>query len=251
MLPIFLNDKKTTVEYYVNVEALDETGESHEQELNINLSNRPVNINLPMPEVVDRNNNAPIFVSMTNEFSGPVKKALDIRIYKMSKGRETDNDMNWPPPDLWNENRGEWQRTFPEITFDGFSQSKADKTLIYKTSLSADADKRFVLPAELLTSGFYRIEAVSQLDGKMTGETGRNFSVYDTKENDFPGKEFEWLSVNAASKGDTLKLISGCKRDHYFSIYHMAYRAEGKNGVSAKYDYVLRTDKKGLNDIRL
>ncbi|HSZ32094.1 MAG TPA: MG2 domain-containing protein, partial [Puia sp.] len=39
-------DSKNSVEYTVNVEALDETGESHEQDLRIDLSNRPVNINM-------------------------------------------------------------------------------------------------------------------------------------------------------------------------------------------------------------
>ena len=84
----------------------------------------------------------------------------------------------------------EWQKEFPEIKFNGFSQSKPDKNLIYKTSLSAEADKKFNLPANLLTTGFYRIEAVCRVDGQIMGETSREFSVYDTKENSFPGNEF-------------------------------------------------------------
>ena len=227
-------DAKTNAEYRVNVEALDETGESHEENLNINLSNRPVDINLPVPDVVERKRIAPIFISMTNEFSGPVKKSVDIYIYKMSRDTETANEMLWPPPDLWNENQEDWGKIFPDIKYDGFSNVKPIKTLIYKTQMSAEADKKFTLPEDLLASGFYKIEAVCNVDGKILGETTRDFSVYDVKENSFPGREFEWMSDNSGFIGDTLKLISGYKYKDYFSVYHLAYNAKSKNGVSTK-----------------
>ena len=104
------DDVKTNVQYTVNVEALDETGESHEQDLNINLSNRPVTINLPIPNVVERSGITPVFISMTNEFSGPVKKVLDIYIYKVSGDRRADNEKLWPPPDVWIENQENWEK---------------------------------------------------------------------------------------------------------------------------------------------
>jgi alpha-2-macroglobulin len=242
-------DTKTNIEYKVNAEALDETGESHEQELSINLSNRPVNIYLPISEVVERNKITPVFISMTNEFAGPVKKTLDIYIYKLTKDAETDNEMRWPLPDLWIENQEEWRKLFPHIKYDGDFQQKTVKSLIYKTQISADADKKFTLPADLLASGFYKIEAVCNVDGKILGEASRDFSVYDVKGNSFPGKEFEWMPVNSASIGDTLKLISGYNDKKYFSVYHIAYRVINEKGVSIRYDYVLRMDKKGLNEM--
>ncbi|HTB26085.1 MAG TPA: MG2 domain-containing protein, partial [Puia sp.] len=242
-------DAKTNVQYSVNVESLDETGESHEQDLNINLSNRPVDLNLPVPDVVERKRIAPIFISMTNEFSGPVKKSVDIYIYKMSRGWETYNEKLWPPPDVWTENQEEWGKMFPDIIYDGFSKEKPVKTLIYKTHMSAEADKKFTLPADLLAAGFYKIEAVCNVEGKILGETSRDFSVYDIKENSFPGREFEWMPVNSAYVGDTLKLISGYKNKNYFSIYHLAYRVKQKSGVSNKFDYIIRNDRLGLNEI--
>jgi hypothetical protein len=242
-------DVKTSVQYSVHVEALDETGESHEQDLDIKLYNRPIHINLPVPKIVERNRMAPIFISMSNELYGPVKKSVDIYIYKLTGGRESDNEKLWPPPDLWIENQEDWQRRFPDIKFVGFSQRKPDKNLIYKTSLSADADKKFTMPAELMAAGSYKIEAVCHAEGKIMGEASREFSVYDTKENSFPGNEFEWMPVNSAFVGDTLKLVSGYKYNNYFSIYHMAYLLKGKNDVSSKYDYVVRMDKKGLNEL--
>ena len=242
-------EEKNNVEYTVNVEALDETGESHEQDLRINLSNSPVNINFPIPDAVERNKIAPILISMTNEFSGPVKKTLDIYIYKLSRGRDTDNEILWPLPDLWIENQEEWRKMFPDIVYDGIPELKTDKILIYKTQISAEAEKKFTLPADLLTSGFYKIEAVCNVDGKILGETSKDFSVYDTKENSLPGKEFEWMPVNSAFSGDTLKLISGYHDKPYFSVYHIAYYMININGISIKYDYVIRMDKKGLNEM--
>lgn len=221
-------DGRISVEYTVQVEALDQTGETHEGELRLDLSNRPININFPIPEIVEKNSIAPVYISMTNEFSGPVKKSVEIFIYRMSRGRESDNEMTWPPPDLWIENQKEWQKKFPDIRFDGFLQNKPDKKLIYITSLSAEANKKFTLPADSLATGFYRIELVCRAEGKIIGEASKEFSVYDEKENSFPGTEFEWLPVNTAYNGDTLKLISGNKSNNYFSIYHMAYRVQGK-----------------------
>jgi alpha-2-macroglobulin len=243
------DDVKTNVQYTVNVEALDETGESHQQDLNINLSNRPVNINFPIPNVVERSGITPVFISMTNEFSGPVKKVLDIYIYKVSGDRRADNEKLWPPPDVWIENQENWEKTFPDVKYDGFSKQETVKKLIYKVSISTYADKKFSLPAGLLTAGFYKIEAKCNVEGKILGETSKNFSVYDVKGNSFPGKEFEWMPVNSAFIGDTLKLISGFKDNKYFSVYHVAYRIQSKSGVSAKYDYIVRTDRKGLNEM--
>jgi alpha-2-macroglobulin len=242
-------DVKTSAQYTVNVEALDETGESHEQDLNINLSNRPVNINMPIPDVVERNGITPVFISMTNEFSGPVKKVLDICIYKVSGDGQADNEKRWPPPDVWNENQDKWEKIFPDIKYDGFSKQEPIKKLIYKTSISAEADKKFTLPADLLATGFYKIEAKCEAGVKVLGETSKDFSVYDQKENSFPGREFELMPVNSAFTGDTLKLISGHKDKKYFSVYHVAYRSQAKSGISFKYDYIIRTDKNGLNEM--
>jgi hypothetical protein len=243
------DDVKTNAQYTINVEALDETGESHEQDLNISLSNRPVNINLPIPSVVERNRIAPVFISMTNEFSGPVKKALDIYIYKVSGDRQQDNEKPWPPPDVWTDDQEKWEKMFPDIQYDGFSKQEPVKKLIYKTSISAEADKKFSLPVDLLTTGFYKIEAKSNFEGKVLGEASKNFSVYDLKENSLPGKEFEWIPANSAFSADTVKLISGHKDKKYFSIYHVAYRIQTKSGVSSKYDYIIRTDREGLNEM--
>lgn len=242
------DDAKTTVQYTISVEALDETGESHEQDLNISLSNRPVNINLPIPNVVERNGMVPVFISMTNEFSGPVKKVLDIYIYKVSGYRQEDNEF-WPPPDVWTENKQQWEKMFPDIKYDGFSKQEPVKKLIYTTSILAGTDKKFSLPADLLAAGFYKIEAKCNFEGKVLGETSKNFSVYDLRENSFPGKEFEWMPINSVFTGDTVKLISGCKDEKYYSIYHVAYRIQAKKGVASRYDYIIRTDRKGLNEM--
>jgi hypothetical protein len=243
------DDVKINVQYTISVEALDETGESHEQDLDISLSNRPVNIGLPIPNVVEKNGIAPVFISMTNEFSGPVKKVLDICIYKVSDDRQEGNEKRWPHPDVWIENREKWEKMFPGIKYDGLSEQGPVKKLIYKTSISAEADKKFSLPAGLLAAGFYKIEAKCNVDGRVLGETSRDFRVYDLKEDSFPGNEFEWMPVNTAFAGDTVKLISGYKDKKYFSIYHIAYHIQAKNGVSSKYDYIIRTDRQGLNEM--
>ncbi len=193
---------------------------------------------------------APVFISMTNEFSGPVKKTLDLYIYQLSDKQADRDKWPWPPPDLWIENQKELEKSFPDIVDDPFYQDEIpSKRSFFKTQLSADAEKKFTLPAELLGSGFYRIEAVSTDSGKISGEASRDFSVYDVKANSFPGTVFDFVPVNAAYNGDTIKVISGFKGKSYFSIYHVAYRTSSKNGITTKYEYVTRADKKGLNEL--
>ncbi len=245
----FTNDKTWAANYRIEAEAIDATGESHEEFTNINLSNRPVKIDVPIGKMLDRSNLNPVYISAKNEWAGSLKKPVSISIYKLESHKKTTPQTTWPQPDTWLYSKADFGKWFPEIETDA-TETTGEKVLVYETKLLAGSDEKLVLPKEILAAGNYKIEVVAKENGDIKGEASREFSVYDKAAGTLPEAtaSFHHLPFNNIEKGAPIKWLTGNSVQDVFSIYHLAYFAKGSKGVKAKYEYSMLPEKKGLNE---
>ena len=233
--------------YRLEVEAIDATGESHEIKTDINLSNRPINIEVPIAAIVDRSDIKPIYITTKNEFAGLVKKAVSIQLYKVSNGVIEKKSMDWPPVDCYIYEPQSWATWFPETL--PTMAAKPDTALVYETQITSGGDEKLQLPANILQSGNYFIKATSKENGNITGQVSRPFQIFDQQAKTLPtaNTAFDYLPFNSVAKGQAIKWITGTTYDTVHAIYERSYRSRKTHGLKVENTYYYKEEYKGLN----
>ena len=245
----FTNEKLWNAKYRIEAEAIDGTGESQEIFTNVELTNRPVKIDFNVSKTIERNQLNPIYISAKSVFAGPVKKPVTVRIYRLTNVPAVNDAISWPPVDTWIYPKAAFEKWFPGTVHHTDTKAEQD-TLIYEQHLIAGGDEKFSFPKAILTAGNYRITVVSKDGEKITGETSKNFSVFDIEANALPGltNSFEYMAYNSVERGKPIKWITGNAERDIFSIYHISYFARGKKGTAIKNEYDIKPEKKGINE---
>jgi len=240
----FDNKTSQSIRYDIGVEAVDVTGESHEESLNVNLSNRPVSIIVSMPTMRERQQIGLETVTAKNDFLGNVTKQLKAVIYKLDKTNEPERNYLNNTDYIFKD--GAWIYKIQNEKNEKESPEK--KKLIYQTEFTSNVEK-LKLPQELLDAGDYKLEITCTENGNLIGETSRLFSVFDKEKNKWADEkhDFHYMPVNTAATGEKIKWYFGSANNVY-SIYHAQYFATTSKGPKAKYDYDIKNDGKGLHE---
>ncbi len=242
----FNNDKFWSGNYTINTEAIDATGESHEENLKINLSNRPVKINYSLSKIIERSQLPQVYISTRNDYAGELKKELSINLYKYEK-KEAAAEKNILQPADYSLENNVWKYI---ADLEAKKNENEKLVLISSAKLSTEGSDKYTFPHEIMQSGFYKMEVVCKEGDKITGENSKDFSVFDIAAKALPEKtfSFHFLPASAAAKGETIKWISGNTVSDVYSIYHVQYFSKHKKNIKIKYDYSLRTEQKGINE---
>jgi alpha-2-macroglobulin len=242
----FNNDKFWAGYYTINAEAIDATGESHEENLKINLGTRPVKINYSLPKIIEHSQFPQVFISAKNDYAGELKKELSINLYKYNKKENSIQKKILQNADYSLENNA-WNYT---VYFEAEKIEEDKPVLIYSAKLTTGGSNKFSFPQVLLQSGFYKMEVICKEGGKITGENIKEFSVFDKGANTLPEAttSFHFLPVNSAAIGETVKWISGNTVSNVYSIYHVQYFSQYKKNTRIKYDYSVKAEQKGINE---
>lgn len=241
----FPNKKYYEVKYSINAEAIDATGESHEESLDIRLSNRPVKVNFTMANVYERSELGLVAVTAKNEFSGSLAKQVEATIYKVDRKVDLRQD-DWGNSD-YEFNNNHWIYKVENRNEEKTATEK--KTLVYQAVLVSNTEK-LQLPKELLESGNYRLEVICRENGNIVGEKIKEFLVFDQAKNIYPDttKDFQHLPINMAAQGEKIKWYLGNKEKYIYSIYQAQYFAKTGKGIKAKYTYQMNTEQAGIKE---
>ncbi len=241
----FPNKKYYEVKYSINAEAIDFTGESHEESLDIRLSNRPVKINFTIANVYERSEVGLVALTAKNEFSGSLAKQLEATIYKINKKTDLHLD-DWGNSDYEFKNE-QWIYQVENSNEEKVATEK--KILVYQVTLTSNTEK-LQLSKEFLESGNYRLEVICRENGNIVGEKIKDFLVFDQAKNLYPDttKDFQHLPINMAAKGEKIKWYLGNTKKYIYSIYQVQYFAKTGEGVKAKYTYQMETERAGIKE---
>lgn len=235
------NEATDQIRYYIHVNAIDGTGESHEEELNVTLSNRPVKIDLPIQKVYEKNELKVLSVTAKNEFAGAVNKEVEATLFSLEEKPFIKKENHPTDYELVNE-----QWIFRPLIEK--ENTTTNETVLYQTKLTTNKDK-LNFPAGIFNTGKYRLEIICMENGKIIGEKKASFEIFDRVANTYVKKEngFHYAQKNGAAKGDSINWLFGEDRP-IFSIFHAQYYAPTKNGIRKKNVYEIKDSETGIND---
>lgn len=235
------NEGTDQIRYYIHANAIDGTGESHEEELNLTLSNRPVKIDMPIQKVYEKNELKVLSVTAKNEFAGTLNKEVEAILYSLEENA-LPKKVNQPTD--YEMKNGQW--VFHPVNETKNPEPK--ERLLFQTRLTTNADK-LNFPEGILNTGKYRLEIICRENGKIIGEKKASFEIFDRAANTYVKtvKGFHYAPKNGAAKGDSINWTFGCDQP-VFSIFHAQYYAQTKNGIRKKNIYEIIESKTGIND---
>jgi len=237
----FNNSQSSEIKYSFEVTAYDPNGENYDERLDVRLSNRPVKIDFSLANAYERNDLGAVSVITKNEFSGSLSKMVEAKIYRLNKKAVKEN--NWDDLDYKWQN-GQWNYDLPNNN----TTNEADTVLLFETSLLSNTDK-LVLPKNLLPTGDYSLEISCKENNNLKGRRTRNFSVFDSRENTYPGtgNSYYHLPVSTVAAGENIEWYFGTREKDLYAVYEVQYYANTKKGTRKKQVYELKKLQAGIS----
>jgi alpha-2-macroglobulin len=240
-LPLVSN-KRYNVSYSMHAEAIDATGESHEEDMRIEVSNRPIAIQININRKIEKSEIEPIKITSKESFTTTtIDKKLDVKLYKIEKV-ETDVIVS---DDDFIGVEGNWKYVNPTP-----QKETKDKEIIIQTSTLNTNTEKYNLPKEKLFAGEYKVVTTCTEENILLGESTKTFTIID-KDGALQTDEdenFYYLKNNTGNAGDKINWLVGNKAKDIYSIYHIAYYQKTKKGYSIKNEYDIKPEKKGVHN---
>jgi len=226
--------------YGINATATDATGESTELNENVNISSRPIKINIPLVKTYDRQALPILTVNTSADFEGVMGRKVNIKVYRTGNPALGRSFIN--PVDQWYYNKTDWNTWFPDKAEK--PPIKEEKTLVLDTLINTSVYENFALPKSRLSTGFYQLSAETKENGRIMGQFIYTINVFDSKTRDVPLDDIDYMPFNTAKPGDVLTWYSSAKAGNY-TLYHVLYVGLNKK-KAIKNIYETRTEKAGL-----
>jgi alpha-2-macroglobulin len=217
--------------YSINATATDPTGETSEINESLNISSRPVKINIQLSKIYGRQSLPRLSVNTTADFEGVAGRKVAIKIYAVSDPDLTG--LNFKNTDQWYYTEPEWNKWFPGFTSNKPFASK--RTLIIDTIINTTLYEKLVLPKSKLNTGYYELIADCRADDNaLIGRLTYNFKVFDSAAGTAPGDDLDYMPVNTAKPGAIITWYSFNKTNTY-TIYQVLYQAGKKKVIKNIY----------------
>ncbi|MES2649591.1 MAG: MG2 domain-containing protein [Bacteroidota bacterium] len=238
--------EKINVYYDVDVEAIDATGESHEISTNFTISNRPVEITIKVDKLGDLANSPSITLQTSIKNIGAADKIISLKLYRLPSKQEKVLKNPFGITDTFLFSKEELSNYFPNIGFDTTNDSPA-KVLVYESTEAIKGSKKIEIPPGMLSAGNYMIAAVCTENNQLIGESSANFSLYNSKQNQFPGNNFFHCKLNSGQPGDSISCVNGSADNDLYVIYHMNYYRKKGQKVMMHDKYITQHETEGIN----
>src|SRR6218665_2387465 len=231
----------SAIRYAIAVQAVDRTGESHEESTSLTLSARPVNIRIEVPKMVDRADFKPLPVSTRSEFTGQTGKQVIAKLRRSFPVPEDRDLLFSREVDTWLHTANELKTWFAEIKFYSEEKTNIDHAgeVIFKTTINTGSGEKLLLPYELLKPGAYSLELSCIQNDSLLGYVERVFSVFDSKQRQLPEgvSNLSFIPEKITDAGREMPLFTGNRDKAIFSILHLTYFEKGKKKVVVKNIY--------------
>ena len=218
--------------YSLNATTTDLTGESTSIRENINVSSRPVNINLTLNNTVDRQNLPVLNIRASNVFEGDISRLVNVKVYKT--GKPSANIVSLPKEvDQWYYAKKDWKTWFPESEE---TEPTMQRTLLLDTTVNTAVSGKVFLNKKAFGPGYYELEATTKDSEHTLGKIKQNFSVFDSQTGEWAGDKLDYFPFNFASTDGQLSWYTSGKTDN-FTIYHSVY-ASKDNKIINRYQTI-------------
>ncbi|HEX6426653.1 MAG TPA: alpha-2-macroglobulin family protein, partial [Niastella sp.] len=208
--------------YTLKATATDLSGESHDISSSLQVSSRPVVIDLPVKGNYYINDLKPVLVTAKDLNKVELSKEIKVKVF-----RERKQGVNMLPAytnyaDQWKYPETQLAQWFPHMVF---SDKKQERELVYEITINTGAGEKIRIPAGVLIAGKYTVQAVCYDNNILRGKEERSFTIYDTVSGYVPGSQpsFFHLPVNNVNPGDSVQVYTGSAFDSTYLLLQIKY----------------------------
>lgn len=203
-------DEQWNFRYWIVAKAVDATGESTDFSGELNVSARPVDININVAQIYDRQQLPALALSTSNRFEGAIMRNVRAQLFRLG-AVESDT---------------------------------SHKVMVLDTIIHTTAGAKLSLPASKLRMGYHQLLLSGTENGDTLGASSAKFYVFDSKSGEIPGYDLDYIAADAAKPGDLLTWYGAGKKDNY-TIYQVLYFEEGSKHKRSTI-YQTRMEQAGL-----
>lgn len=223
--------------YKLSATAIDQAGESHSLNTYLVVSNRPVNIKIPVKGKYFIGDFKPLLVTANDQNKVDLLKEIKVKLYREREGQANSAPMVTWFADQWKYTKEQLEKWFPHVQFD--RERWEEPELVYETTIKTGTGEKLRIPANILTSGVYVIKAACYENDVLRGETKGEFTICDTVSRQIPGFEPSFFHVpfNNCTAGDSVLVYAGSAFDSTLLYLQLQYysRTNKKLHVASVY----------------
>lgn len=210
-------------QYTIHAEVTDATGETHSQELTINLGSRSLMIESDLPSLMDKDFSTDVSVKAKTPNHKTIGTKMTFQVEKLRSPETIIRAPLWKTDTLLLSDQ-EIQENYPELKSRNSIEDFEIEALVFTKHLNTNTDS--IIPKNIFKSldvGAYKISLIClDKNGKEVKEE-RYMELFSSKDRQlaFPKESFFQVDKKQALAGDTVhfKIGSSHKKQAYF--YHL------------------------------
>lgn len=222
---------KLNFHYSLSATAVDLSGESHEVESDLLVSNQPVNIVIPVKGKYFIYDMKPALVTANDPNKVELAKEIKIKLFRKKLQSVNVKPAYTNYADQWKYSEAQLTEWFPDIKFT--VDTKQEEELVYETTVNTGKAEKLRFPAGLLSAGEYVIEAASYDNNIVRGESRSGFTIFDTASHRLPTPEpvFFQVPFNRLNPGDAVQVYTGSAFDSTCVYLQLKYYSRHTRNV--------------------
>lgn len=223
--------------YELSATAVDLSGESHEFNTDLVVSNRPVIIKVPANEKYIIGDFKPLLITTNDLNKVELSKEIRVKLYRERESKGNPSASYAWFPDQWMYTKEQLAAWFPNVVFT--REKREDDELVFETAVKTGPGEKLCIPANIITAGVYTLKATCYDSDVIRGEAKCEFTIFDTVSRQIPGSEtsFFHLSAKNINAGDTVMVYAGSAFDSTLLYLQLKYysRANKKLQIVSVY----------------
>ncbi len=231
--------------YTVYADVTDINGETHSAEKRVKVGYEVLNLEINLPESVDKTVEADFPVRITNMNDIPVPTAFKVEIFRLKQPDRVYRQRNWTQPDQHILSKGEFEKEFPTDPYanedDNATWERQEKVLDKTVDEKTQALK--IPDFKNWQSGVYVVEAYCKDIFGGDVKTIQYLTVYSPVEKQVPVNQVNWFAAPAKKSyepGEKAMCLIGSKENNV----SVTYEIERRGVILKKESFVLNQQQK-------
>jgi uncharacterized protein YfaS (alpha-2-macroglobulin family) len=244
-------ERKYTPSYSFTIfaDVTDINGETHSSQKELTISYTALNLNIDIPETLERSKEAEFPVRITNMNGELHPTACKIEIFKLKQPDKNYRERLWDRPDQQIIPKEEFQKEFPK---DQYANEKDMQTWVREEKVLDQSLESFrqtlkIIDLKNWAPGCYLLEArCKDIYGEEV-KTIKYITVYSKGDKQAPVSDSQWfteLSEKSYEPGDKASFLIGTKENEV----HVLYEVE-RMGVLLKKEYLVLNNEQRLIEL--
>jgi len=216
-----------TYSYTVYADVTDINGETHSSETYVAVTYNAINLNLYLPEEINKDEREQKFLITTTNTNGVSEpSAGKIEIYRVKEPDRIFRKREWEKPDKFTMTKEEYYAAFPHDVYNDednmYKWDRGDKVYEYSFDTHKDTNISIAGLAEW-KPGMYIMEAHTKDKYGEDVKDIKYFTLYSEKETVMPNNNVDWFSAikDNGEPGEKASFLIGSKENDVKVIYEI------------------------------